>query len=155
MADQSLTITFLVDQAPREVFDSITNVRGWWSDGLRGRTEKPGDEFTYRHGDAHRCKIRVTEAIPGRKVSWLVLDNYFDFTEDKTEWIDTTVHFDISSTGGKTEVHFTHKGLVPEYECFEVCSDGWNFFVGSSLRDLITTGRGQPASWATAQVAAD
>jgi len=39
---------------------------------------------------------------------------------------------------------FTHVGLVPEYECFEVCSDGWGTYVGQSLRALITTGKGMP-----------
>jgi hypothetical protein len=43
-----------------------------------------------------------------------------------------------------TEVRFTHAGLVPEYECFDVCSNAWGFFIGDSLRNLITTGDGTP-----------
>jgi hypothetical protein len=35
-------------------------------------------------------------------------------------------------------------GLVPAFECFEACSRGWSFFVGESLRQLITTGKGKP-----------
>jgi len=30
--------------------------------------------------------MRITELVPEMKVAWLVLDNYFNFIEDKTEW---------------------------------------------------------------------
>lgn len=143
MTDHGFTTTFAVDQTPTQAFDAITDVRGWWSEEIDGRTDRLGAEFTYRYEDVHRCRIRVTEAVPGRKVSWLVVDNHFNFTEDETEWTGTTITFDISEKDGQTEVRFTHQGLVPAYECFEVCSTAWGFYVGS-LRSLIATGAGQP-----------
>ena len=54
------------------------------------------------------------------------------------------VTFEISSKDDKTEVRFTHVGLVPDYECFENCSSAWGFYVNSSLRSLISTGKGNP-----------
>ncbi|GAA1604214.1 SRPBCC domain-containing protein [Kribbella sancticallisti] len=144
MTDPSFTTTFTVDQTPRQAFDAISNVRGWWSEQVDGGTANAGDEFTYRYRDVHHCTMRVTEAIPGRKISWLVLENYFDEVEDTTEWVGTTIHFEITEDDGRTQVTFTHRGLVPEYECFENCSTAWSFYVNSSLRDLITTGKGQP-----------
>jgi len=53
--------------------------------------------------------------------------------------------FEITAREDGTEVRFAHRGLVPEFECFESCSSGWGFFVNRSLRHLITTGEG-PAS---------
>jgi len=50
--------------------------------------------------------------------------------------------FDITAREDGTEVRFAHRGLVPEFECFESCSSGWGFFVNGSLRRLITTGEG-------------
>jgi uncharacterized protein YndB with AHSA1/START domain len=144
MIDHAFTTSFAVDQTPAEAFDAITNVRGWWSEEIDGRTDQLGAEFTYRNEDVHRCRIRVTEAVPGRKVSWLVLDNHFNFTEDETEWTGTTISFDIAEKDGQTEVRFIHQGLVPAYECFEVCSTAWGFYVNSSLQSLIITGEGQP-----------
>ena len=73
-----------------------------------------------------------------------VLDSYLSFVEDKTEWNGTKITFDISKKGDKTEVRFTHLGLVPEYECFENCSSAWGFYINRSLRNLITTGKRQP-----------
>jgi hypothetical protein len=85
MNGQNFTTSFTVDQTPEEAFAAITNVRGWWSEAIEGSTEKLGDEFTYRHEDVHHCKMKLTEVIRGKKVVWFVLDNYFNFTEDKSD----------------------------------------------------------------------
>jgi hypothetical protein len=36
------------------------------------------------------------------------------------------------------------EGLVPEYECFGICSIAWRPYIDGSLRSLIATGKGQP-----------
>src|ERR1700674_4870475 len=82
-------------------------------------TDKLGDEFTYRYKNVHHCKMKLIEVIPHKKVVWLVVDNYFNFTEDKSEWKGTKIIFEISKKGEKSEIRFTHSGLVPEYECFQ------------------------------------
>lgn len=144
MTNRNFTTSFTVDQTPETVFAAINHVRGWWSEVIKGRTDMLGEEFDYSFEDIHRCKIKVTELVPGKKVVWRVLDNDFSFIEDKTEWTGTEIIFDVSWQGDKTEIHFTHQGLVPEYECYEVCSDGWGSAINGSLRSLITTGKGQP-----------
>src|SRR5260370_4657184 len=144
MTNQNFTTTFSVDQAPEEVFKAINNVRGWWSEEIEGTTDKLGAEFTYHYEDVHRCKMKIAEFVPGKKVVWLVLDNYFNFTEDQTEWKGTKVIFEVSITCDKTEIHFTHQGLVPQYECFNVCSNACGSYINGSLRSLIETGKGLP-----------
>ncbi len=139
----NFTTTILVDQTPDEVFAAINNVRGWWGEDIEGNTDALG-EFTYRHEDVHRCTICVTELVPGERVVWHVVDNFFAFTEDETEWKGTEVCFDIAGKGDQTEIIFTHVGLVPDYECFDVCSNAWGFYVNTSLRGLIRTGQGLP-----------
>jgi uncharacterized protein YndB with AHSA1/START domain len=141
------SITIAVDQAPVAVFRAIVNPREWWSRGIDGRTDVVGAEFTYRYEDAHLCKIRVTELVPGERVAWLVVDNYFNFTEDKSEWKGTQISFDLAAEAAeadKTEIRFTHRGLVPDYECYDMCSNSWDFYLRTSLRALIRTGRGVP-----------
>jgi hypothetical protein len=144
MNDQNFTTTFTVHQTPEEAFAAINNVRGWWSGEIEGGTERLNDEFTYRYKDVHYSKQRITELIPGKKVVWLVLDAYLDFTEDKSEWKGTQVTFEVFQDGNGTEVRFTHVGLVPEYECFGMCSNAWSSYINGSLRSLITTGKGYP-----------
>lgn len=144
MNDVDYRTSFTVEATPQEVFAAVTDVRGWWAQDIDGATAEVGDEFVQRYGDVHHCRIRVTEAVPGRTVSWLVVENHFSFTEDTAEWTGTTITFDITETEGGTELAFTHRGLVPDYECYEVCSTAWSFHVNSSLRNLIATGVGAP-----------
>jgi hypothetical protein len=144
MANQDFTIAFLVDKTPQEAFNAIIRIHDWWSEEIEGSTEKLNDEFIYHYKDVHYCKMRLTEVVPGKSATWLVLDNYFSFTKDKSEWKGTQIRFDISEKGKQTEVRFTHIGLVPGYECYQVCHDGWSNYINNSLRSLISTGKGQP-----------
>jgi hypothetical protein len=143
--DESFSTAFLVDQSPKEVFDAVNNVRGWWSSSLQGKSEKLGDVFTFRYEDVHVSKQKLVEVVPEKRVVWLVLDASLNFTEDKDEWKGTKVVFDIAKKGKKTELRFTHEGLVPSFQCFDACSEGWGFFIDGSLKKLITTGKGEPA----------
>jgi hypothetical protein len=144
MNTPDFTTSLLADQSPEEAFNAINNVRGWWSEEIEGGTEKLNDEFAYHYKDVHSCRIKIIESVPGKKVVWQVLDNHFNFTKDKTEWIGTKMIFEISEEGGKTQIHFTHQGLVPEYECYGICCDSWDNYIKLSLRNLMATGKGQP-----------
>jgi hypothetical protein len=144
MSNQNYTTTITVDQTPEEVFAAINNVRGWWSEEIEGDTDKPGAEFKFRHRDIHRSTHKITEFVPGRKVVWHTTDSHLGFVDDKTEWNGTDIVFEILRKGDKTELRFTHIGLVPAIQCYGDCSGAWGFYVNDSLRSLITTGKGQP-----------
>jgi hypothetical protein len=144
MTTSDFTTTLLVDQTSTEAFNAINNPRGWWSEEIEGSTDKLNDEFKYHFEDIHSCKMKLIEVIPDKKVVWLVMDNYFKFTKDKSEWIGTKISFEIAEKDNKTQIRFTHHGLVPEYECFEICRDAWTSYIQNSLGSLISTGKGQP-----------
>ncbi len=143
MKTQDFTTTILVDQTPQQVFDAINNVRGWWSEEIEGDTHKLNDEFTYHYKDVHICRMKLIEVVTNKKVTWQVLSNYFNFTKDKSEWTGTKIIFEISEKDSKTQIRFTHLGLVPKYECFDSCSNAWTDIIRDGLRGLITTGKGQ------------
>jgi Activator of Hsp90 ATPase homolog 1-like protein len=144
MKNPSFTATISINQTPKEAFDAINNVRGWWSGEIEGDADKLGAEFTYCYKDVHRSKQKITEFIPGKKVVWHVLDSRLSFLKDKSEWNDTDIVFDISEKEGKTEVRFTHKGLGPQHECYGSCSNAWGTLINGNLRKLITTRKAQP-----------
>jgi len=144
MSTPNYTITFQVSQSPEHVFKAINNPRGWWSEQIEGPTNKLDALFSYHYKDVHRCKLKIIEFFPGKKVVWLVLENEFNFTKDKSEWVGTKINFDISQKNGKTQLTFTHSGLVPAYECYDICSDAWANYIMGSLKRLIETGQGKP-----------
>ena len=144
MNNQNFTTTVVVDQTPKEVFNAVINVRGWWSEEIEGNTSKLNDEFLYHYKDVHVSKMKLIEVIPNKKVVWLVMDNHFNFTKDKSEWTGNKIIFEITEKDNKTQLKFTQVGLVPEYECYDICSNGWSNYINNSLRSLITTGKGQP-----------
>lgn len=144
MKNQDFTTMVVVDATPQEVFNAINNVRGWWSENIDGDTDRFNGEFLYRYQDVHRARMQITEFIPDKKVVWRVLENHFKFTKDEHEWVGTDIIFEISEKDGRTQLTFTHLGLVPEYECFTVCRDAWTYYIQGSLKDLVLTGKGDP-----------
>ena len=144
MKKKDFSTTFLVDQSPEEVFDAINNVPGWWSEEIDGSTDKLGAEFKFHYKDFHRSTQKITEFVPGKKVVWHVSEAKLNFVKNKTEWTGTDVVFEINRKGKKTELRFTHVGLVPAFECYGDCSGAWGLYINDSLRNLITTGKGEP-----------
>ena len=144
MTTSDFTTTIVVDQTPKEVFDAINNPQGWWSGVIKGSTEKLNDEFTYRYKELHFSKQRIVEMIPDQKVVWLVTESIINYAEDKSEWTDTKISFEIAERDNKTQLCFTHLGLDPEIECFDSCSNSWSRLIQQSLFSLITTGKAEP-----------
>src|SRR3954470_13686891 len=122
MKDYNFHTSITIDAKPREAFESINSVSKWWTENIEGSSQNFGDEFTVRFGDVHMSKQKLVEIIPDKKVVWLVTDSRLSFIKDKQEWKDTKISFEIVAQDGKTQVHFAHLGLVPEYECFDACS---------------------------------
>lgn len=151
MTAKNFSSTFEVSQTPAAVFNAITNVRGWWSEDVRGNSLHLGDVFDYQYEDIHRCKIELIEVVPNEKMVWRVLENYFNFTEDQAEWTDDTITFDIIKKGDTTQLIMTHFGLVPQCECYDACNEGWTHYIQTSLKSLIETGKGMPNAKGTAR----
>lgn len=141
MTATDFTTTILVDQTPAQVFDAINNVRGWWQGEILGNTAKLHDEFSYRMKDIHYSKQKVVESIPNEKVVWLVTDSKLNFKHE-SEWTGTKITFEITEVNSKTQVRFTHVGLIPKFECYGNCSWAWGELIRESLFSLITTGKG-------------
>lgn len=148
MKNENFTAAFSIDQTPKQAFDAINHVRGWWSGEVEGETDRVGAEFTYRYKDVHRTTQKITELVPGKKVVWHVTASDLSFVKDKEEWTGTDIIFEISAKDGETEVRFTHAGLAPQIECYGNCSNAWGVLIKGNLRNLITTGKDQPDAFA-------
>jgi len=144
MKNKDFTSTIVVEQNAATAFNAITNFRAWWSEEIEGKTDHVNETFFYHYKDVHLCKLKLIEKIADKKLVYLVTENEFNFVKDKTEWAGTKLIFELMPEGDKTRIVFTHEGLVPEYECYEVCNDAWTSYIQGSLQSLITTGKGKP-----------
>ena len=141
--ENNFKTTITVNAPAEHVYNAINNVSKWWHGEVKGSTGKLDDEFTYRWQDIHYSKQRVIELVPFEKIVWLVTESSLNFTNDKSEWTGTKLIFEISAAGNNTTVSLTHQGLVPEVECYDACSNGWNMLIQQSLLSFITTGKGK------------
>lgn len=141
MTQKNFTTAITVDQSPEQVFAAINDVRGWWSGELTGVTDRLGAEFTYAYKSFHRSTHTITELVPAKRVVWHTDDAHLSFVSDKSEWTGTDIEFDITRKGDKTELRFTHVGLVPALECYSGCSGAWRSLITEGLLNLITTGK--------------
>jgi Activator of Hsp90 ATPase homolog 1-like protein len=143
MTGQDYSASITANITPQEATERINRVADWWTTSFTGTAGKLGDAFTVRFGETF-VSFAVVELVPARRIVWLVTDCNLHFIEDKKEWRDTRVVFDISSDGAATSVTMTHTGLVPGVECYEVCRKGWNFCITESLQKLLTENQGIP-----------
>lgn len=143
MKKQDYSTSIMVNAAAQDAFKSINNVSGWWTENLEGSSQKLNNEFTVRFGETF-VTVKITELIPGGKIVWDVMDCNKPWLKNKKEWVGTKISFEISEKDGKANIRFSHLGLVPAFECFDVCSNAWGQYIQQSLLSLINTGKGRP-----------
>ena len=135
-------VAISVTKSPQDVFNSIKEVSAWWSKDFKGSSKQLNDEFIIHHPERHYSKQKLIEFIPGKKIVWLVTESTLHWlTNDKHEWTNTKMVFEITANDDKTVLHFTHEGLVPEKECYAMCEKGWSMVIKDSLFNFITTGK--------------
>jgi hypothetical protein len=135
--------TITVNASAAEAMKKISQVNGWWAKNFSGKAEKLDDKFTVRFGETF-VDFLISEFVPDKKVVWKVTDCNLHWIKTKKEWNDTEVVFEIASEDNKTEVNFTHVGLVRGVECYDDCEVGWNGHVTMSLLKFINEGIGTP-----------
>lgn len=137
--------SFTLNNPANEVYAAITeHIPDWWSNDLSGASAKAGDRFNIAFGETRKT-FEITEAIPDEQVTWKCIKAYIDMPSltNKAEWEGTRMIWTISASEEGTTLHFLHEGLNPDLECYTVCEDGWDTFLGS-LEAYLMTGKGRP-----------
>src|SRR5947209_6820396 len=123
-ADFQATLNFT--SSPGRLFAALTTpaeLSRWWVQAAgSGLT---GGELTFDFGSGPLL-IQVDEATPFQTVRWTTL-----LCDPAPDWVGTTIHFGlVPNEQGGTRLHFTHAGLTPQLECYDMCSVGWSEALG-------------------------
>jgi uncharacterized protein YndB with AHSA1/START domain len=136
-----------LDAPPAAVYQALATPQGlrdWWTQTCDIATTV-GGQSTF-HFNQTRKVMQIETLAPAREVRWLCVQAHIDASrlQHKDEWVGTHIVFKLSpQDGGSTRLDFEHIGLNPALECFDICRDGWNQFLGS-LQSLVETGQGKP-----------
>ena len=131
MKDYQKIIT--INKPASEVYAAITeHIADWWSDDLTGSATTAGDSFTISFGKTQKT-MDIIEAIHDKQIKCKCVKAhiYMPSLKNKDEWIGTKLIWTIKADDQNTILTFLHEGLNPGFECYEVCEDGWDTFLGS------------------------
>ena len=145
MKEQDYQSSFTANVSPREALEKISRVSERWSKNLEGKSQKPNDVFTVRFRSGDMYKAKVSEMLPDTKIIWEFIDAYQGWVKNPTEWVGTKIIWEVTPQKDSVEVKMTHAGLVPELECFDQCTKGWNYLMLESLSQFLNGGKGRPA----------
>jgi len=135
-----LSVNATIEQA----IQAISDVPGWWARDVDGTAKKQADQFTVHFGKTWG-KFLVS-ALTRDCIVWAVTDCYLDLLEDPKEWNGTRLIFRFGSADGQTIIDITHEGLTPDKECFNDCTNGWNFYFRESLLGYLEKEQGLPGA---------
>ena len=132
--------------SPSRVLAALTTIEGlasWWTQDCSGSCEEGG---SLRVGFGPHYKRMRVERLSAHEVRWLCTAAHIaiDSFARKDEWVGTELIFRLQPVGeGGTQLDFEHRGLLPSFECYQVCSQGWQHFL-ASLQDFVDSGHGRP-----------
>jgi uncharacterized protein YndB with AHSA1/START domain len=144
MKEQGYQSSFTAKVSPKEATEKISHVPEWWGKNFEGKSQELNDVFTVKFSNGDTYQAKVVEIQPGSKIVWEFIDAYQGWVKDQKEWVGTKILWEVTPQKEGVEVKMVHVGLVPELECFNQCSQGWQYLMHESLSKLLNEGKGQP-----------
>ncbi|NMH86603.1 hypothetical protein [Flavivirga algicola] len=119
-----------VNASPNVIFKAITyEIDKWWT--IHSNiANKLNSKLTVRFGETTIKELLVTKLEKDKSLIWKVTKAYIDIEEltIKDEWVETEIKWEITPAKQGSYIHFIHLGLTPEFQCYDACEGGWNFF---------------------------
>jgi hypothetical protein len=134
-----------VNRPASEVYVAITeHIADWWSNDLAGAATHASDSFNIAFNNTRKT-FKIAEAVPNKRVVWECVKAHIDVASlsNKAEWVGTQLIWTISAGDRSTTLSFLHEGLNQNFECYNVCEAGWDYFL-ASLQAYLETGKGTP-----------
>lgn len=132
--------SIVIAAAPEVVSAALsepTQLARWWTREVRLVDGRVCLDWS---GHGWQVELRIDDGADHRLVCWhCERSNMLD----TLAWEGTVMRFDLISTSQGTRVEFVQSGYR-ESPCFDACSQGWQYFLGSSLKRYVETGEGTP-----------
>src|SRR4051812_44676878 len=112
MKNENYQISINTNASAKAAFENINNVAGWWTKNIEDNSKKLNDVFTVRFGETF-VTFQITEFVSYKKIAWLVTDCNLHWLNDKKEWNNTKIDWQISEEDDATKITMTHDGLIP------------------------------------------
>ncbi|MBT8219713.1 MAG: hypothetical protein KJP00_07810 [Bacteroidia bacterium] len=135
----------IVNQSSSDILRALTyDIDMWWAN-LDSSPEAVGDIFKISFGGESYWKFMIKE-ISETHLIWKCVESNQDHNLKgiDEEWLNTEIEWRILEHPNETEIQFTHHGLVPDAICYEVCSNGWDFYILKSFQSYLDSGKGLP-----------
>ncbi len=137
-SDYSISVSIQADAG--KVFEALSGgISDWWG-YMDQPVKKKGDIFTVSWGEPW-YRFRVMEFKPNEKIYWECMDaNQIigDMKGVQKEWVGTKLLWTIEPINAKeVTVTLIHRGLVPEFNCYDFCSSTWDRFIGDRLKKYL------------------
>ena len=135
------TASIMASASKEEAYIAITeHMSDWWT-SMSGKFLSIGDQAKTDFGGKSYWSFEATTLDKPERIELTCHDanHIHEGLSDniRTEWLGTKLIFEIAEEDRKTRIEFTHEGLVPELECFEVCKAGWDHFFLESLKSYL------------------
>ena len=145
-------LSYIFDAPALAVYNSIATqvgIRGWWTECCVVGTEVGRRAaFVFPHGGFFAV-MKITALKQSQLVEWRCLNCQHDEKTGLTnlhDWEGTKISFRLKAIGrNQTQLMFTHHGLG-KLKSHGACASIWSFFLGQSLRQMLHSGRGLPAT---------
>lgn len=139
--------SILIKASKMKAYKALTqHIADWWST-IEGTSDEINAEFKVSFGSESYWKFKVESLNNPNEVIWKCIESHQDHNLKgiDEEWTNTKLYWLISKSGDKTKIDFLHDGLIETGVCYEVCSNGWDFYILDSLKHFLDSGVGKPS----------
>jgi len=132
--------TFHFACTPEKIMSALTeahHIQKWWT---KDASVKNGKGVFQWKGYGWTVELTMEKSEADNTVTWKCTKSNMQNTH---AWEGTTMLFKLIPDGSGTKVDFTQSDYR-ESPCYKVCHEGWKYFLGTSLKSYLETGKGLP-----------
>ncbi|OUR74593.1 hypothetical protein A9Q78_00210 [Methylophaga sp. 41_12_T18] len=143
MSDSHYEKTITTVASAECVYKVITQEMSYWWTPMSDNITKLGDRTIAKFEDGTTWSFEVITLDENKLITMRCYEaNHIHpvtSPEMRTEWENTLLKFEITNTHKGTSIHFSHIGLTPTLNCYDICCSGWDHFFATGLKGYLNT----------------